>query len=246
MAGEFFLLEMDNVVLASKSGDNTIALKRELRDQYPGERFRDAKLMSVMVVAKSRGGRGTMRLMVGPTLSAAQGLGGSRPLWASEDQSTFDRILFEGPTNQNRGRWQLHTTGRVKVHQIMVEVDKNSTQRVVLDYAGMHTQTNKGGVDRLALKRKMRDMGMEPNDFELVAASLVAKSRRGRATAVLRVGGDFAAQQTIAGQPSTFQSPGQFNTLRFTNPSNTSDGRWQILLNGNIKIKQVVLELKAK
>lgn len=243
IAGEFFLLEMGDAVLKGNQGD-TIRIKRELRNQHPGENFRKAKLMSVMMVAKSRRGRGSAQLVVGQSTTTSQAVSGGAQIWAGSDQDSFDRVLFKGPANQNGGRWQMTFTGRHKVHQLMVEVDMDSTRNVVLDYAGLHLKTNQGGQDTLFLKRKAQQMGYDLSGYELVSATLVAKSRRGRGNATLRVGQSLSFTEVIDGAPAAFNSVGGYSSIEMENPSANSRGAWQIQLNGNIKIKEVVLKLQ--
>ena len=245
MAGDFFLLEMGDVVLKSNKGQDTIRLKRELRDQY-GNHFRGAELLSVMMVAKTAAGKGKAQLVVGPHASAKQVVGGSRPQWTQDTQANFDRVLFQSPTDKAKGKWQIHLQGNFKVHQIMVEVDMNPMLSFPMSYDGFHTKTGKGGQDTLFLKRKANQLGIDHSDMDLVAVTLVAKSKQGGGKATLNVGGAMSATQTIAGTPGTFGSAGAYHTMKFENPKGNSDGAWQIKLKGNIKVQEVILHVKSK
>ncbi|MCJ8276924.1 MAG: hypothetical protein HRT44_10955 [Bdellovibrionales bacterium] len=124
MAGEFYVIEMDNVLLKSNQGDDTIKLKQELRSQYSGLKLKKSDLLSVVLVAKSRAGKGKVRLAVGGVESAAQTVLGSQQQWNSKKQKSFDRILLENDTNSSQGAWQLRLRGNFKVHQIVVEIAK--------------------------------------------------------------------------------------------------------------------------
>ena len=166
---------------------------------HPSENFRQAQLLSVMMVAKTRGGRGQASLIVGQSQTASQVVAGSRPIWNSSAQDSYDRILFKSPSDQKGGRWQMRLQGNFKIHQLMVEVDANPVRNVSLDYSGFHTKTGQGGQDTLRLKREaMNQLGFSANAHELVAVTVVAKSRRGGGQASLVVGQSETATQTIS------------------------------------------------
>ena len=76
---------------------------------------------------------------------------------------------------------------------------------------------------------------------------LVAKSRAGRAKVELVVGGSNSAKVTIPQSQNgfDFQSnrPASYTRLPWTVSGNTN-GKWQLQMNGNIKIKAIVVEVK--
>ncbi len=117
------------------------------------------------------------------------------------------------------------------------------TERYVLDY----DDVNLRGENTLALKRKLqRQHGISADRLQLQRVRLVAKSRHGQGEAKLVVGQNSTRWQTLDGTPSEFRSnrPATYDREIFQNPSRRSDGRWQIKLQGNIKVKRVVLVVK--
>ncbi len=113
--------------------------------------------------------------------------------------------------------------------------------RLVLDYDDQHYR----GQNTLFLKRKARQQhpGVSLRDKELISVRLVAKSRFGRGQATLTVGQTDSYPETVGGNPDEFDNPRPytFDRIRFNNPANSSQGRWQIQLRGNFKIRKVVL-----
>ncbi len=104
------------------------------------------------------------------------------------------------------------------------------------------------GFNILKLKQELKYQypGISPRNLELNAVKLVAKSKGGKGKATLIVGQNASRTQTIGGHPADFHHPSAytFSKLRLQNPSYDSKGKWQIELQGNIKIKRVVLIVK--
>ena len=245
-AGEFFVLDMEDSILKSTSGQDTIQIKREMRQQYPNVRLRKAELMSVMMVAKTAAGKGNARLAVGGDISAAQKVDGSRPTFQGNDQKDFDRVLFKNKSEQSQGHWQLRLKGNFKVHQVVVELDTNPSEKITIPLNGVHMKSGQGN-DTLALRQMLQQhQGIATQEYELIAVTLVAKSKQGGGKAQLNVGQSSSPQQTIAGAPNQFQSSGAYHKMEFDNPKGNSNGAWQIKLKGNIKVQRVVLTIKKK
>lgn len=249
MAGEFFVLDMDDVQLKSNQGQDTIRLKRELRSEYQGLNLRKAELLSVVMVAKTAAGKGTAQLSVGDTVTARQTVAGNRKKFQASTEKSYDRVLFKGPAQKTRGPWQLQLRGNFKVRQIVAEIDMNPSQKLVLDFGHMHVKTGQGDQDTLALKRAAKQQqGLQMNDFEIISATILAKSRRGNGKVQLKVGDQLSEPQTIAGSPAEFKGQvlSDYHQIKIQNPAGSSNGRWQMKLKGNIKVHQVVLEIKQK
>jgi hypothetical protein len=111
-----------------------------------------------------------------------------------------------------------------------------------LDYGGQHLQ----GQNTLTLKNEMRNQypGVRLQRFKLKKVVLVAKSKHGGGSAKLLVGGNSSYEKNVPGHPSEFFSNYDFTRVPFRNPSYASQGRWQIKLRGNIKVKKVIVKLE--
>ncbi|MEM7645471.1 MAG: hypothetical protein AAF203_01065 [Pseudomonadota bacterium] len=243
-AGDFYVLEMDNIQMKAGQGDDTIRIKRLMRQQHSGVDVRSSDLLSVMMVAKTRRGRGSAQLVVGQGSSAAENFGGTPADFQSHGETTFDRHLFVNK-GDSAGKWQMKLKGNFIVSQIVVEIG-DAGQDLVLNYNHVHM---KGQGNVLALKNKANQQhAMALGQYDLEAVTLVAKTRQGRGTAQLRVGGEFSALETVGGQPGSFQNDSQwtYETITIENPSLSSQGAWQIITNGNFKVDQVVLHIRKK
>ena len=112
----------------------------------------------------------------------------------------------------------------------------------------MHVQfydQNYRGQSTLFLKREIRQQfpGINLRRADLLRVRLIAKSRRGRGTAALKVGYDVTYPQTVSGNPYDFNDPAPytFDRVPFDNPSWDSTGVWQIKLRGNFIVRKVVV-----
>ena len=242
-AGEFYVLEADD---AKMQGTNTIGIKRMMRQQHSGVNLRDADLMSVMMVAKSRQGGGRAQLRVGQNATGQKTVGGSQSKFKSIASNSFDRVLFKNPTDKSNGAWQMRLSGNFKVRQLVVELGING-QAFELDYNAKHVRTGQGDDPVLHLKTKARRQhGIIPRDYELEKVTVIAKSRRGRGTAKLVVGDAESVAQRLGGGNFKSVDPNSYDVIEIDNPKANSNGNWQVHLNGNIKVHQVILHLVEK
>lgn len=100
------------------------------------------------------------------------------------------------------------------------------------------------GGQTIPLKQLLQQQyNIRPNEYELVGVRLVAKSQHGQGTAALKVGNWQSNAMRVYGNPQDWNRPGPrtFSDLDFNNNSRRENGVWQILLNGNIKVRKVVV-----
>lgn len=106
------------------------------------------------------------------------------------------------------------------------------------------------GQNVIKLKQQIRAQygQMDFQNMQLDRVRLVAKSKKGRGEAVLVVGQNASYPATITGSPYDFQTqrPYTFARVGLVNPSRSSQGKWQIELKGNIKVKKVVVLVTKK
>ena len=121
------------------------------------------------------------------------------------------------------------------------------TERLVIQYGDQHFR---GSGNVLMLKREIKNMypRMNLQNFSLESVRLVAKSKMGRGQAELVVGRSSQDRRTIGGSPRDFQSarPYTFDRIDLYNYDSRAQGRWQIHLNGNIKVRKVVVFLQRE
>lgn len=100
------------------------------------------------------------------------------------------------------------------------------------------------GNNVLRLKELLRDQhGLNVRQYSLAGVRLVAKTRHGQGTAALRVGNWVSQERQVYGHPSEFDRPGEntFDKVDFSNDSYDSEGPWQMQLQGNFKVRRVVV-----
>ncbi len=106
------------------------------------------------------------------------------------------------------------------------------------------------GFNVLKIKRliKQHNPSINLQDKSISMITLVAKSQRGRGEATLVVAGSPSYPQTIVGRPRTFESNSPRTYSQVTLPVNmrSSQGRVQVELQGNIKVKEIIIQLKNK
>ncbi|NQY99103.1 MAG: hypothetical protein HRT45_00365 [Bdellovibrionales bacterium] len=245
LAGEFHVLEFKDAVLRSKQGQDTIHLKRELRGQL-GIKAREAKILSVMMVAKTAAGKGQATLVVGQDRTHPQIIAGNQNKWNRKGEKSFDRALFKAPGRSSEGRWQIHLKGNFKIRQIVVEIAKKKPKQVTLNL-NHSVMRSRQGDDTLYLRTLAQQQhGIDTEKYEIVSAKLVAKSAAGKGQGHLLVGQKASNPKNIAGTRDKFQSNAHYSPVVFENPKANSNGVWQIKVQGRIKVNKVVLTLKKK
>ena len=104
-------------------GENTIGLRRMLRDQY-GINSKRFNLKKVVLVAKSARGRGLAYLTVGYFSSFEETINGNR--YDFDSRGGFDRVRFRSPKRNSRGPWQLHLRGKIKIKKIILKLERRN------------------------------------------------------------------------------------------------------------------------
>ena len=102
----------------------------------------------------------------------------------------------------------------------------------------------------LYLKREIMNQHpyMSLQDYDLEGVTLVAKSKMGRGQAELMVGNSSQDRGTIGGDPRDFQSAMEytFDRVQLNNYSGRDNGAWQIHMDGNIKVRSVIVYLQRE
>lgn len=228
-------------------GQNTIFLKQEIKRQNPYLNLQELKIEAVKLVAKSKQGRGTATLVVGQMQSYAHTLQGSPYDFHSNEPFTYDRITIGAPaTHQQQGVWQIKLQGNIKVKKVVVTVSTKEMFKQVRLRIADHYQ----GQNTIFLKRELNSQtNLNLQDYELQSVSMKAKSKMGRGMASLVVGNMQSMQTLVYGTPRDFHNDSDytFQNVMIQNPAfGPSQGVWQIKLQGNIKVKDIVLTLKKK
>ncbi len=103
------------------------------------------------------------------------------------------------------------------------------------------------GQDYLRLRDEVQRQypGINLSFAELMSVQLVAKSRMGRASASLLVGGAQSGDYTIPGNPRDWMNPNDwtFTNTYINNDRGSSQGPWQIIVTGNVKVRSVTLTI---
>jgi hypothetical protein len=228
-------------------GQNTIFLKKEIKQLHPNMQLKKKQLMDVIIVAKSKHGRGKASLNVGGSMGPAEILDGDSWSFHDEERYTYSRVSLEKPSFSSQGKWQIKLRGNIKIKKIIVKVKKKmfARKKLVLDYDGEQFR----GQNTLFLKKKIKQMYpmMKLNNKKIASVVLVAKSKQGRGQASLKVGQSVSDSETVYGEPMDFfdNSSYTFDQVFLENPSYyNTQGVWQIKLKGNIKVQKVIVKFE--
>lgn len=123
---ERFVLDFNDSHIRSHKGEGaTIFLKKSLKEQYPWVQVSDLKLKKVVLVAKSKQGRGGADLRVGKRATDMYEVGGRPRSFHNNDRGSFDRVKFGNPSHSSKGRWQLGLRGNLIVRKVVLVVDNH-------------------------------------------------------------------------------------------------------------------------
>jgi len=102
-------------------GEHTVFIKRRLREEY-GVNLKRFRIKAVVLVAKSRHGRGKSYLTVGDASSFEKIIDG-RP-YEFRGRGGYNRVRFRNPKRNSRGPWQLHLRGQIKIKKVIVKLER--------------------------------------------------------------------------------------------------------------------------
>lgn len=227
-------------------GQETIALKRELRYQYPRLNVNALQLRAVMLVAKSGRGMADALLRVGMQRSYPKMISGNPRDFNLEAPHTYERIKLKNPSYDSAGKWQIETRGRIKLKKVILIVKNTLKKRNIR----LVVKRDIKGFGTIPLKRmiKQKNPNLNLDRMELDSVQLLAKSARGFARATLLVGSSVGRASTIEGNPRAFQShhPSSFRIteLRAPQQSRINGGRWQVEIDGRVRVKEIMVTLR--
>jgi hypothetical protein len=122
---ERFILDFGDSHIRGQRGEAApIFLKKALRRQHPWVNVSEYRLKKVVLVAKTKHGRGGAQLRVGPEVTGFYGVGGHPRSFNGNHRKSFDRVRIHNPFNQSWGPWQLLLRGNFKVRKVVLEVEK--------------------------------------------------------------------------------------------------------------------------
>lgn len=123
---ERFVLDFNDSHIRSHKGEGaTIFLKKSLKGQYPWVQVSDLKLKKVVLMAKSKKGRGGAGLRVGKWATDMYEVGGNPRSFHDNDRYSFDRVKFRNPSHGSRGPWQIELRGNFIVRKVVLIVDNH-------------------------------------------------------------------------------------------------------------------------
>lgn len=118
------VLDFQNQIFRQHS---QIKLKQEIKRQYPNFNFQKFDLVRAVLVAKSKRGYGQAYLKVGPFESRTETIDGNR--YDFHSNNNYQRTIFTAPRPNDRGVWQIHMQGKIKVKRIVIVAKKKFQQR---------------------------------------------------------------------------------------------------------------------
>ena len=127
---ERFVLDFNDSHIRGHRGEPaTLFLKRSLKQQYPHVKISNMDLCKVVLVAKSKKGKGGAKLRVGDRTTSMYRVDGHPGNFKNERRASFDRVKFYNPSNNSRGPWQVDLKGNFIVRKVVLEVEDHSRSR---------------------------------------------------------------------------------------------------------------------
>lgn len=121
------VIPFDNYRIQGDWGEPaTLFLKRELRQRYPKIVVRDLDLRKVVLVARSRHGRGVARLRVGEHVTSPRRVARGGHRHNTSWKSDLYRVRFRNPSLDSRGAWQILLDGRFVINKVVMVVEDRS------------------------------------------------------------------------------------------------------------------------
>jgi len=229
-------------------GENTLFLKQEIKKIRPYVDLNKMELISVRLFAKSKQGQAQASLKIGPQTTREQRINGS-PYDFNYNGGPYSNLLFDNSNRNSQGPWQLMLKGNIKIDKVIVIVEEDSFIRneiVRLNFFGEHFQKQSVILLKQKIMQERRDLNLQ--DYELKVVTLFAKSKQGHGKASLTVGQDQGFEQIVSGNPYSFDSNASYTygRIMLQNTSYDSLGKWQIHLEGNIRVDSITVELMKK
>ena len=116
----------DSHLRAGRGEVTTLFLKKTLKLQYPWVDLRRVDLRKVVLIAKSKKGRGHAQLRIGNRWSPRYRVDGNPYSFRFFERYTFDRIHFRFPSANDHGVWQIDLKGNFIVRKVVLVVDDRS------------------------------------------------------------------------------------------------------------------------
>ncbi|TKB11587.1 hypothetical protein [Desulforhopalus sp. IMCC35007] len=124
---EQFVLDFNDSHIRGYQGEGaTIFLKKSLKEQYPWLNLSRLELHNVVLVAKSKKGRGGAELRVGNWVTPMAEVDGNPRRFHNSDRSSFDRIRLWNPSKNSQGEWQIGLHGNLIVRKVVLMVENHS------------------------------------------------------------------------------------------------------------------------
>jgi len=124
-AKDRFVLDFQDCYMNGTKGEPaSLYLKKALRQQYPGVDVTDFRLLKVVLLAKTKKGKGTAQLRVGPEVSDFHRVDGHPRVFNHNKRNTFDKVSIVSPYHNSRGPWQLNLRGKFKVRKVVLVVEE--------------------------------------------------------------------------------------------------------------------------
>jgi hypothetical protein len=227
-------------------GQNTIFLKREIKQQNPYLNLQDMSIDKVVLVAKSKQGGGTAGLEIAGSIVDRTTIAGNPYDFHDRHRSTFTRTTLTPRGGQAQGPWQIELQGNIKIANVIVFLKEKMVRSRFLTL-DMHGQELKG-FETVKLKQmiKQQNPRVDLSRAEVESVIVMAKSQLGMGQVSLKVGGNVSQSEQVNGNPFEYNSSRDFTFDKITlfNPSYSSTGAWQLLFQGKIKVQKIVVKLK--
>ncbi len=249
MAFSYGAFAKDIKVMGEKhsQGQEVLHLRTLANKALKNQNLRNFELVGVTMKAKSLHGNGKATLVVGNDQSQKNvDQFGDAIFFLVEAPWAYHTLRWNisSMPGQANEIWQIHLRGNIKIEEVKLKLrPRSNLTRVRIPMRGELL----AGENTIKLRQELKKMGYQTRRDQLRRVVMVAKSRRGRASAGMQVGQNFSNAQTIGQSQNglAFQSnlPKSYNRLAW-NFRGRTPGAWQLHMKGRIKVKAVIVEFQ--
>lgn len=233
----------------SFKGNELVQIRQQINQSLKGQGIDPTRyqLEGITLFAKSWGNNATANLIVGKDQKSYKIPRAKNFAFFLIDEPFTYSVLqwdLQQAPGQSDERWQMQFNGEIRIDAMQVHLSA-SNRWITIPLQGELFSNQTGNI--IHLRQRLDAMGIQSQNYKIRSVSLLAKSQAGQATAQLRVGNNYRPAKVVkTAQPGyNFQDerPQSYNLVEW-NHAGDAQGVWQILLNGRVKVKTVVIELE--
>lgn len=128
-AERLILKYKDRHIRSTNHQEQTLYLKRELKEKYPQLNLNKYRLVRTVVMAKSKKGKGTVQLRIKDKYSRKHRVHGTPQGFGNSAKFNYDKVEISPPAYRSDGPWQLLFRGNFKLRKVLLVVERKDRNK---------------------------------------------------------------------------------------------------------------------